>query len=383
MERQGAVVAGLICLDIIPSIAHGNLADTLTPGQTVEVGPITFHTGGAVANTGIALHRLGIPTRLVGLVGNDTVGETIRHLVQQEAESLAEGLTTVPGAASPCTLVLSPPGGDRAFITHPGTNHTFSANDIPDDLLRGARLFHFGYPPYMRRMYVNEGQELVDVFRRARDCGVITSLDLAFPEPNGASGQVDWPSILRRTLPFVDLFLPSADELLFMLRRGLCPSVPIPVEVITLLADETLAMGATVVALKAGDRGLYVRTGGRLSEVFPPIEWQNRELWAPCFAPQPLVGTTGAGDATIAGFLAALLRGLPLESALTMAVAVGACCVEMPDAVSGIRAWSEIEARIMAGWPRAHLEIQAPGWHWDDAQHLWSGPHDRVHSHLI
>ena len=65
--------------------------------------------------------------------------------------------------------------------------------------------------------------------------------------------------------------------------------------------------------------------------------WCGRELWVPCFIPDTLVGTTGAGDATIAGFLTALLRGVSPERALTIASAVGACNVEAADALSGVR----------------------------------------------
>ncbi len=50
-------------------------------------------------------------------------------------------------------------------------------------------------------------------------------------------------------------------------------------------------------------------------------------MWAPCFDVE-VVGTTGSGDATIAGFLSALLRDASPEEAMTMAVAVGACNVE-------------------------------------------------------
>ena len=63
------------------------------------------------------------------------------------------------------------------------------------------------------------------------------------------------------------------------------------------------------------------------------------------------MGTTGAGDATIAGFLTALLRDVPPERALAIAAAVGACNVEAADAVSGVRSWEETLARIDAGWP--------------------------------
>jgi sugar/nucleoside kinase (ribokinase family) len=65
-----------------------------------------------------------------------------------------------------------------------------------------------------------------------------------------------------------------------------------------------------------------------------------------------VVGTAGSGDATIAGFLAAFLRDMTPEEAVTMAVAVGACNVEAADTLSGIRPWDETLRRVAAGWPR-------------------------------
>ena len=78
--------------------------------------------------------------------------------------------------------------------------------------------------------------------------------------------------------------------------------------------------------------------------------WRDRELWQPAYRPDEVVGTTGAGDATIAGFLAALLRDVPPERALSIAAAVGACNVEAADAVGGVRGWEETLARLDAGW---------------------------------
>jgi sugar/nucleoside kinase (ribokinase family) len=63
-----------------------------------------------------------------------------------------------------------------------------------------------------------------------------------------------------------------------------------------------------------------------------------------------VVGTTGSGDATIAGFLAALLRDVSPAQAMNIALAVGACNVEAADALSGIRLWGDTLRRITAGW---------------------------------
>jgi hypothetical protein len=103
--------------------------------------------------------------------------------------------------------------------------------------------------------------------------------------------------------------------------------------------------------------------------------WANRELWAPVFK-VTMVGTTGSGVATIAGFLAAFLRDLLPTEVATMAAAVGACNVEAADAVSGIRSWAETVARVKAGWPRQSLNFTDPGWRFDESRQLWLGPKD-------
>jgi len=78
LEPFDAVVAGHVCLDIIPDLsAHPEfrLDALLRPGHLVEIGPAAFSTGGPVSNTGLALHRLGIRTLLMGKVGNHLFGQ--------------------------------------------------------------------------------------------------------------------------------------------------------------------------------------------------------------------------------------------------------------------------------------------------------------------
>jgi sugar/nucleoside kinase (ribokinase family) len=137
--------------------------------------------------------------------------------------------------------------------------------------------------------------------------------------------------------------------------------------------------------LKIGDRGLYLRTANAAilarmgsSSIVDVAAWSDRELWAPCFATQ-VAGTTGSGDATIAGFLMGLLRGMIPDETLQAACAVGACNVEAVDALSGIRSWPETEERIAAGWPRLPiaLDLAEAGWLWDGTREVWIGPVDR------
>ena len=374
-----AIVAGHICLDIIPRFttdAGLDLTAYLSPGRLSEVGPVALSTGGAVSNTGLNLSRLGINTRLMGKTGDDLFGQAILDIVRSYGSELAEGMIVVPQETSSYTVVINPPHIDRIFLHCAGANHTFGADDVRYDVLAKARLFHFGYPPLLGRMYAHSGQEMIDMFRRAKETGVTTSLDMTMPDPAGPSGQVDWENIMRGCMPYVDLFLPSAEEWLFMVDRTRFDELSttvgaggmldaLRVSQVRSLGQTALDMGCKIVVLKLGERGIYMRTAENLSEMgrASPADmatWRSRELWRPCFIPDHLVGTTGAGDATIAGFLAALLRGSSPERALTIAAGVGACNVEAADALSGVRSWDETLARIDAGWQTARMSM--PGW---------------------
>jgi sugar/nucleoside kinase (ribokinase family) len=389
MAAPEIVVAGHICVDIIPAFGatYVPLEALLRPGRLTNVGPALLSTGGAVSNTGIALHRLGAAVRLMGKVGPDLFGSAILDIVRGYDPALAEGMIVDPAADSSYTLVINPPGIDRIFLHCPGANDTFGAADVPLDKVRDARIFHFGYPPLMRRMYLHEGSETVALLRAVRDLGVATSLDMAQPDPDAEAGRVDWLRLLQNVLPAVDIFTPSLAEMLYMLDRPRFDALhadhrrPIDSGLLRAISDRLLAMGAAIVALKLGDQGLYLRTTGdadRLAALTTLAldlpAWRGRELLAPCFR-VAVAGTTGAGDCTTAGLLTALLHGLDASQTLIMAVGVGGCSVESPDATGGVPAWDAVQTRIAAGWAHHPLAVHLDGWR-NDGGPVWFGPDD-------
>ncbi len=355
-----AIVAGHICLDVIPQITHR--IESLSPGQLIEVGPARFATGGAVANTGLALHRLGVKTALIGKLGDDPFARRVLELLRRYGPERAEAMHTVPGETTSYTIVVSPPEADRLFLHCPGANATFDESDIDSDHFDGAKVFHFGYPPLMENLYKDDGESMGRIFSLAKKHGTTTSLDMATIDPHSKAGKIDWRAWLNRVLPQVDIFAPSIDETLFMLGRSAEKDSPpnhIDAQTLRLLSEELLAMGAAVVLIKLGDRGAYLRTTpdtDRLRLAGPCLShdienWSGQEIFAPCFQVD-CVGTTGAGDCTIAGFLAELLKGGTPRQAATMAVAVGACSVEATDAVSAVPTRQEVQQRIDTGWQR-------------------------------
>ncbi len=364
-----AIVAGHICLDIIPRLIESGeeLTEMLAPGRVREIESTLLATGGAVANVGTALFRLGIPVRLAGRIGEDLFGRTISGLLAAVEPSLPEGLTASPAEATSFSIVLSARGSDRTFLHFPGANDAFRADDLPADRLAGCDLLHFGYPPSMRTMYQDDGAELVALLKRAKASGLTTSLDMSFPPPGSEASRVDWRAILRRALPLVDLFIPGVEEISFMVRgEGSLEGGPPRLEELLQpshlrrVAAELLEMGCALCALKLGSEGLYVRTSGDplriagMGRCAPrdPAGWTGRELHGPCFS-VTVAGTTGAGDCTAAGFIAGLLHRLSLDEAVTSALAAGAYAVEGIEATGTIPGWDALRRRIASGWPRA------------------------------
>jgi sugar/nucleoside kinase (ribokinase family) len=349
------VVAGHICLDVIPELA-GTL--DVQPGGLVVIGPSAVSTGGPVGNVGIALHRLGVPVRLIAKIGDDMFGRGLLSILRGHDPALADGMIVVPSETTSYSVIVNPPGIDRTVLHCAGANDTFGFADVPLDRLDGARILHFGYPPIMRRLYSDGGSELFELFAAAHEHNLIVSLDTCVPDPNSAAGRVDWVAFLARVLPAVEVFSPSADELRAMLR---VPSQGrIDLAGARALARRALALGPAAFALKLGDQGLYLRTArdgaafDRLCDrlALAPDEWRDREVLAPCFRARRVAGTNGSGDSTIAGLLTALLRGENPVTAATSANAVGACSVEEPDASSGVPPWTDVAARLAGGWAR-------------------------------
>jgi sugar/nucleoside kinase (ribokinase family) len=383
-----AIVAGHICLDIIPDVSAiepGIFNANFRPGHLLEAGAATLSTGGPVSNTGLALHRLGVPVRLIAKVGDDSFGHVIERIVNTIDSDLLAGMKFDPQAITSYTVIISPPHIDRIFLHCPGANHDFGSADVSDDQLAQADLLHFGYPPVMRRIYSHGGRELADLMCRAKTIGLTTSLDVCYPDPHSEAGQLDWAALFQSVMPHVDMFAPSLEELLFMVRRqtldelsarGSVVEQTTP-ELLHDLGGELINMGAKIILIKLGARGAYLRTANvaaidQLGRAAPTARaaWADREMWAPCFDVE-VIGTTGSGDATIAGFLSALLRDASPEEAMTMAVAVGACNVEAADALSGVRSWDDTRQRIAQGWSRLPVTLAAPGWVWDERFNLW------------
>ncbi|MFI4912778.1 MAG: carbohydrate kinase family protein [Sedimentisphaeraceae bacterium JB056] len=387
MARNNKImVAGHICLDITPSFKNysGNINDILCPGKLVNVEDAVLSTGGAVSNTGMAMGKIGIDVMLNGKIGDDHFGTIIKNLVGKDR---SKSFKVVSGQSSSYSVVLAIPGIDRIFLHNPGTNDTFTSNDIDYDAAMECCLFHFGYPPLMKQMYLNQGSELVKIFEKVQKNGTITSLDMTLPDPDSESGKVDWPAIIKNTLPFVDIFMPSIEEIAYMLDRNMFtekknsgkhdPVLAYDACDCELLADKLLAMGVKIVAIKCGINGLFLKTAPKekltaLSNKMNIELWADQKMWMPSFFAEKFASATGAGDATIGGFLAAVVNECGPRESLAIANAMGLQNVAQFDTLSGIGTWEDTVRIANDSSLKQNLhENVTENWHYDSGNRVY------------
>jgi len=393
------MVAGHLCIDVIPCFPDTGVTkidQVLRPGKLVNVHEAKISTGGSVSNTGMNMKALGSNVRFCACVGDDQFGKLTIDLLKQSGN--ADGLHILEGTPSSYTVVVAPPGIDRILLHNPATNNRFTSDDLDPELIKQCRHFHFGYPPLMEKMFENEGKELKNVFRIVKEAGATTSCDMTLPDPDSASGKAPWRKILQHILPYVDIFVPSIEETFYMLHPEDFLKMKVQhnnAELIdyftpedySRIGEEILSMGCKITTLKSGHRGFYIKT--RAKETFKSMgaarpgdadNWSNRELWAPAFKPSHFSSAAGSGDSSVAGLLAAFLRGLDIEESLKYATCCGLQNVSALDAVSGIKSWDETTAMLQDNIPLIDAHIEADGWVWSEDYSLWTGPGDPLNS---
>lgn len=286
-----ATVIGNVNVDLLVRPA----AELPPPGMEWAVEAVDVRVGGAAGNAALALAALGLAPRLIGCVGGDRFGGSLRDELAAGGVPL-DDLRIHRDLPTGISIAFEAPGRDRSFLTLHGSLDGFDRSMVPDDAL-GARAVLFGgyfLLPALR------GEPTLELLRTVRARGGTTFVDLGW-DPDG------WPASSRdevaALLPLADVFLPNAME-----AAALTDGAP-PVAA----AGELQRRSGGVVVVKNGAAGCTaVGPGWEVAVPAPEVA---------------VVDTTGAGDAFNAGLLAALVDGRAFPEALVFAVRVASTVV--------------------------------------------------------
>jgi len=395
-KKYQAIAAGHLCLDIFPGftgIKNKPVTEIFSPGKLTQIKDAELSVGGAATNTGLVLNRLGISTMLMGKIGNDYFGRVLCEIIKKWGSDTTK-IAVSDELSTSYSIMLAIPGMDKIALHSPGTNDFFSAEDIDYSELSNVRLFHFGYPVLMKNLFKNDGEEMLKILQNVKNQNVTTSLDMAPVDPASDAGKADWKKILKKILPFVDFYLPSLEETIFMLRNELYNELlcrypgqdmleVVDLNILQELGEELAGLGTKTVVLKCGYKGAYVLTSDKnrmekagLAAPADIINWSSRELFQNAYQQEKIISTTGCGDSFIAGFLASLLTGEFLENSLRIACACGAEATSVSDNISGVRSIEEIKEKILNGWPVQKFQFNGNYWSYSSREMLWKGKKD-------
>jgi len=260
-----------------------------TPGETLTGHTFFTAPGGKGANQAVACARLGVPTRMVGRVGDDLFGEQLRASLRSFGVQ-DDGVLTTPGPSG-VALIAVDDTAENTIVIVPGTNGAVSIADIPrlERALDGARalLLQLEVPI----------ETVVAAARAAHTRGVTVILDPApaLPLPD-------------ELYALADIITPNEHEATTLTGIAVHDD-----QGAIAAARALIARGARRVALKLGARGALT------------ADAEGEQFWSP-FTVTP-VDTVAAGDAFNGGLAVALSEGRSFDEAIRWGLAAGALSV--------------------------------------------------------
>ncbi len=317
--KPNIVVVGSANIDLVataPAIPQ--------PGQTILGNRFATIPGGKGANQAVAAARLEVPTALVGRVGDDPFGTTLRANLQH-ANVNCDHLLTTPNTSTGVALIVVADSGENAICVAPGANACITPADVDAaaDLIARARvcLVQLELPL----------ATVLHTLALARAHAVETILDPA-PAPGSAP-----PELFD-----VDILTPNESEAEQLLAANntqsqscAAPATHHESDAIVSqrdVATRLRARGARTVVLKRGQAGAYLLN-------------DEHDLHVPAHNVN-VVDTTAAGDAFTAALAAARAANLPLPEALRRANAAGACACTHLGAQPSLPTRQQLEALL-------------------------------------
>ena len=122
------------------------LIDFIENGKSNQGNPLfEANPGGAPCKVLAMLAKLGHKTAFIGKVGNDFFGEQLKGAITEVGID-ASFLCMDDVVHTTLAMVHTYPDGDRdfSFYRNPGADMMLKESEIPENLIRDSKIFHFG-----------------------------------------------------------------------------------------------------------------------------------------------------------------------------------------------------------------------------------------------
>ena len=152
------------------------LIDFTENGTSAQGNPILeANPGGAPCNVLAMLKRLGKNSAFIGKVGNDMFGKQLKDAISEVGID-ARGLVIDDEVHTTLAFVHTYPDGDRdfSFYRNPGADMMLTKEEVPEELIRNSRIFHFGTLSSTHPGVREATRHAIDV---AKEAGCLVSFD--------------------------------------------------------------------------------------------------------------------------------------------------------------------------------------------------------------
>lgn len=190
------------------------LIDFTSNGISAQGNPLfEANPGGAPCNVLAMLQKLGKKTVFIGKVGNDIFGKMLCEKVEATGIDIS-ALRMDDAVNTTLAFVQTLEDGDRefSFYRNPGADMMLTADEIDEEKIREARIFHFG-----TLSMTSEGVEeaTVRAIETAKESGCILSFDPNYRPPLWSSEEKAKEKIAYG-LSVCDILKISDNEIEFM-----------------------------------------------------------------------------------------------------------------------------------------------------------------------
>ena len=262
---------------------------------------IKFSAGGCAVNTGINLKNLGLDVGVAAAIGNDKNGKYI--LEELKKKKIYTEALVKKKINTAYTFAMISSEGKRRYLTNWGANDYFLNSDIKDSILKKYGLIHLCGTFAMKSF---DGRSTAKLLKRAKKLNLVTCMDTIYND------KVDCVSLLKSSIPYLDIFFPSYEEAILIsgfksIKKNM---------------DFLKKFKIPIVGIKMGERGSI-------------ISQNNLTFLCPSFK-IPVVDTSGAGDAFMSGLIFSIVKKLSIEESIIFATACAALSVGQMGANEGI-----------------------------------------------
>ena len=292
----------------------GPMEELPREGQLLAVESMPSYAGGCAANAALDLSKQGIAADVAGCLGQDPASAIIVSELKQ-ANVGCDHLIYTADYPTSRTIILLVDGQDRRYIHMFGANAAFTVGHIRTDWLAGLKVFYIGG---LFLMPAFKSAELLELLKFCRQRNIATVVDVVIPH------EADCMRELNPLLPFIDYFLPNADEARILTGCDRTEDQ----------AGAFLAKGVGTIIVTQGKDGLLAARGD--------------EAWYAGIYPVSVADPSGSGDAFCSGIITGIIRQWDLPDTLRYASALGASAVRAIGTTQGVFTADEAEAFVAA-----------------------------------